>query len=129
MAAALPGVRRSYAIENAARSIRATGSSFLIFCFSYDAPHLAFVFPGQGSQSVGMLAELAAGHPLVPPAFDDASAGACADLRILSQQGLGELLWRRVLARLIKRVDKSLEARAIGTSAELATTLANLVQV
>ncbi len=34
----------------------------------------AFVFPGQGSQSVGMLAELATSHPQVKEVFDEASA-------------------------------------------------------
>lgn len=56
--------------------------------------HLAFVFPGQGSQSVGMLAELAAGHPLVQQTFEEASAGAGVDLWMLSQQGPDELLSR-----------------------------------
>ena len=49
--------------------------------------HLAFVFPGQGSQSVGMLAELAAAHGLVRQTFDEASAGAGVDLWALAQQG------------------------------------------
>ncbi len=48
---------------------------------------LAFVFPGQGSQSLGMLAELAAVHPLVRESFDEASAGAGIDLWALAQQG------------------------------------------
>jgi len=34
----------------------------------------AFVFPGQGSQSVGMLSELAESHPQVKEVFDEASA-------------------------------------------------------
>jgi [acyl-carrier-protein] S-malonyltransferase len=50
-------------------------------------PNLAFVFPGQGSQSVGMLAELAAAHGEVKAVFDEASQGAGADLWSLSQQG------------------------------------------
>ena len=49
--------------------------------------NLAFVFPGQGSQSVGMLAELAAAHGEVKATFDEASQGAGADLWVLSQQG------------------------------------------
>ena len=49
--------------------------------------NLAFVFPGQGSQSVGMLAELAAAHGEVKAAFDEASQGAGVDLWALSQQG------------------------------------------
>ena len=49
--------------------------------------NLAFVFPGQGSQSVGMLAELAAAHGEVRATFDEASQGASVDLWGLSQQG------------------------------------------
>ncbi len=48
---------------------------------------LAFVFPGQGSQSVGMLAELASAHGEVKAAFDEASQGAGIDLWQISQQG------------------------------------------
>lgn len=54
--------------------------------------NLAFVFPGQGSQSVGMLAELAAEFPEVRKAFDDASEGAGLDLWTLSQNGPEEEL-------------------------------------
>ena len=57
-------------------------------------PTLAFVFPGQGSQSVGMLAELAAQHAEVRAAFDEASQGCGADLWALSQQGPEEQLNR-----------------------------------
>ncbi|WHZ19103.1 MAG: Malonyl CoA-acyl carrier protein transacylase [Rhodanobacteraceae bacterium] len=49
--------------------------------------NLAFVFPGQGSQSVGMLAELAAEFPEVRKTFDEASEGAGFDLWSLSQNG------------------------------------------
>lgn len=55
---------------------------------------LAFVFPGQGSQSVGMLAELAADHSEVRATFDEASQGAGIDLWLLSQQGPEEALNR-----------------------------------
>ena len=48
---------------------------------------LAIVFPGQGSQSVGMLAELAAAHPEVKATFDEASEGAGVDLWEISQNG------------------------------------------
>jgi len=48
---------------------------------------LAFVFPGQGSQSVGMLAELAAAHPEVKATFEEASQGAGFDLWSLAAQG------------------------------------------
>jgi [acyl-carrier-protein] S-malonyltransferase len=48
---------------------------------------LCFVFPGQGSQSVGMLAELAAAHPLVRQTFEEGSEALGVDLWQLSQQG------------------------------------------
>ncbi|AWV06973.1 ACP S-malonyltransferase [Marilutibacter maris] len=50
-------------------------------------PSLAFVFPGQGSQSLGMLAELAAEAPGIEETFAEASEGAGVDLWALSQQG------------------------------------------
>ena len=55
---------------------------------------LAFVFPGQGSQAVGMLAELAAAHADVRATFEEASQGASVDLWQLSQQGPEEQLNR-----------------------------------
>ncbi len=57
-------------------------------------PHLAFVFPGQGSQSVGMLADLADRHPGVRNTFAEASDGAGADLWALSQAGPEDMLNR-----------------------------------
>ncbi|MDR7192754.1 ACP S-malonyltransferase [Luteimonas terrae] len=48
---------------------------------------LAIVFPGQGSQSLGMLGELAERHPVIADAFAEASEGAGVDLWALSQQG------------------------------------------
>ncbi|GAB3513806.1 ACP S-malonyltransferase [Pseudoxanthomonas daejeonensis] len=57
-------------------------------------PTLAFVFPGQGSQSVGMLAELAELHPQVREVFAEASDGAGVDLWALSQGGPEEMLNR-----------------------------------
>jgi len=53
---------------------------------------LAFVFPGQGSQSLGMLAELAALDPMVQATFAEASEGAGVDLWALSQNGPEEQL-------------------------------------
>lgn len=47
----------------------------------------AFVFPGQGSQSLGMLADLAAAHPSIIDTFAEASEGAGVDLWTLAQQG------------------------------------------
>ena len=57
-------------------------------------PQLAFVFPGQGSQSLGMLAELADAHPVIRDSFDEASQGAGVDLWALSQDGPEEQLNR-----------------------------------
>lgn len=48
---------------------------------------LAMVFPGQGSQSVGMLSALAAAEPLVQETFAEASAALGYDLWQLCQQG------------------------------------------
>ena len=50
-------------------------------------PQLAFVFPGQGSQSLGMLGELAGVHASVRDTFAEASEGAGVDLWALSQDG------------------------------------------
>ena len=48
---------------------------------------LAFVFPGQGSQSVGMLAALAAAEPLVQQTFAEASGVLGYDLWELCRNG------------------------------------------
>lgn len=58
------------------------------------ASQLALVFPGQGSQAVGMLAELAELHAEVRATFDEASEGAGVDLWTLSQAGPEEMLNR-----------------------------------
>lgn len=55
---------------------------------------LAFVFPGQGSQSLAMLAELAELHPSVHETFREASDGAGVDLWALSQGGPEDMLNR-----------------------------------
>ena len=58
-------------------------------------PHaLALVFPGQGSQSIGMLAELSELHPSIKATFEEASDGAGVDLWALSQAGPEEMLGR-----------------------------------
>jgi [acyl-carrier-protein] S-malonyltransferase len=79
-------------------------ASFLIHAMSESSPMssavspqpagLAFVFPGQGSQSLGMLAELASEFAVVKATFEEASAGAGVDLWALSQQGPDEALNR-----------------------------------
>jgi [acyl-carrier-protein] S-malonyltransferase len=48
---------------------------------------LAFVFPGQGSQSIGMLAELGAAEPVVRETFAEASDVLGYDLWALCQEG------------------------------------------
>ncbi|MBD9512248.1 ACP S-malonyltransferase [Pseudomonas sp. PDM22] len=53
---------------------------------------LAFVFPGQGSQSLGMLAELGAQHAIVRDTFAEASAALGYDLWALVQDGPEERL-------------------------------------
>jgi [acyl-carrier-protein] S-malonyltransferase len=52
--------------------------------------NVAFVFPGQGSQSVGMLAKLAEDSPLVRTTFDEASSALGYDLWRLCSHGPAE---------------------------------------
>ncbi|MEN8214930.1 MAG: ACP S-malonyltransferase [Pseudomonadota bacterium] len=52
----------------------------------------AFVFPGQGSQTVGMLADLGAAFPIVKQTFEQASEVLSYDLWKLSQEGPEETL-------------------------------------
>jgi [acyl-carrier-protein] S-malonyltransferase len=54
--------------------------------------HFAFLFPGQGSQSVGMLSDLSARFPSVKKTFDTASSILGYDLWDLTQQGPAEKL-------------------------------------
>lgn len=52
----------------------------------------AFVFPGQGSQTLGMLADLATQYPIVEETFSEASSVLGYDLWQLVQQGPAEEL-------------------------------------
>lgn len=52
--------------------------------------NLAFVFPGQGSQKIGMLADLAATYPIVTQTFAEASEVLGYDLWDLVQNGAQE---------------------------------------
>ena len=54
--------------------------------------NLAIVFPGQGSQAVGMLADLVATHPEIKQTFDEASTVLGFDLWTLCQHGPAEEL-------------------------------------
>lgn len=55
-------------------------------------PSLAVVFPGQGSQSVGMLAELAGTYAVVRETFEEASTVLGYDLWRLAQEGPEDVL-------------------------------------
>ncbi len=61
---------------------------------SHTQQNLAFVFPGQGSQSIGMLAELSELHAGIRDTFREASDGAGVDLWTLSQGGPETMLNR-----------------------------------
>lgn len=47
----------------------------------------AFLFPGQGSQAIGMMSDLAAAHPIVKELFLEASELLSSDLWSLTQEG------------------------------------------
>jgi len=53
---------------------------------------IAFVFPGQGSQSVGMLDKLAQSHAIVQQTFEEASDAVNVDLWALASDGPAEEL-------------------------------------
>ncbi|MBW3163910.1 ACP S-malonyltransferase [Ferrimonas balearica] len=52
----------------------------------------AFIFPGQGSQTVGMLAELTADYPIIQATFAEASEALGFDLWQMVQDGPAEAL-------------------------------------
>lgn len=70
--------------------------------------HLAFVFPGQGSQEVGMLAELSAQHPTVKETFAQAS------------EVLGKDLWKIVTDNPNNELDQTHNTQPIMLAAGVA---------
>ena len=67
----------------------------------------AMVFPGQGSQAVGMLKDLAENYPVVKSTFDEASQVLGYDLWALVQEGPAEELnktWQTQPALLVSSV-------------------------
>lgn len=88
----------------------------------------AFIFPGQGSQSVGMLSDLASHHTIVQDTFAEASDVLGYDLWELAQQGPKETLDQTdktqpallassvAIWRVWKRLGKTLPAMMAGHS-------------
>ena len=60
---------------------------------------IGFMFPGQGSQAVGMLGDLADAFPLVRETFDAAGQAIGIDLWSLSQEGPAEELGRTAITQ------------------------------
>jgi [acyl-carrier-protein] S-malonyltransferase len=84
---------------------------------------VALVFPGQGSQSVGMLAALAAQHPIVREGFDTASKALGLDLWSIVANGPAEQLNRTEItqpAMLVADVVTARIWRALGGAAPVA---------
>lgn len=54
--------------------------------------NVAFVFPGQGSQQIGMLADIAAAYPVISETFSEASDALGYDIAALINDGPIELL-------------------------------------
>ncbi|OGT06695.1 MAG: [acyl-carrier-protein] S-malonyltransferase [Gammaproteobacteria bacterium GWE2_37_16] len=61
---------------------------------SLNSSNTAFAFPGQGSQSLGMLAELSTAYPIIYATYDEASTVLGYDLWRLCQEGPEEKLNR-----------------------------------
>jgi acyl transferase domain-containing protein len=83
--------RPSVAVSPGARAAQIL-ISFRIHPMTETNSQLAMVFPGQGSQAIGMLSELGAGHPTVLETFREASEVLGYDLWALCQQGPAEEL-------------------------------------
>ncbi len=60
---------------------------------------IAFIFPGQGSQSIGMLAEHAANYPIIEQTFAQASMVLGYDLWQLVQQGTADELNQTIVTQ------------------------------
>ena len=90
----------------------------------------AFLFPGQGSQSVGMIASLAEAYPVVRATFDAASGVLGYDLWALAQQGPAEQLALTEITQpimLVAGVATYRAWRAAGGAAPTTTTSAQLM--
>lgn len=70
---------------------------------------IAFLFPGQGSQSVGMLADLARASPIVKNTFDEVS------------QAVGENLWKLVQSGPAERLNETEVTQPVMLAAGVAT--------
>jgi [acyl-carrier-protein] S-malonyltransferase len=68
-----------------------------------------FVFPGQGSQSIGMLAELAAQDRIIADTFAEASAT------------LGHDLWQLVAAGPAEKLNQTINTQPVMLTAGVAT--------
>ena len=91
-------------------------------------PHLGFVFPGQGSQKIGMLSDIAKQHEHLLEAFDQASEELGYDLWGLSQYGTEEQISRTEVTqpllltasvavwRLLRKLDGPMPAAVAGHS-------------
>jgi len=92
----LPGVRQWF--DSSDRRLRT--HSFDTHCYAsrhtsgdiVENMKIAFTFPGQGSQTVGMLSELAQSFPIVKSTYDAASAVLGIDLWSIVQNGPEEKL-------------------------------------
>lgn len=60
---------------------------------------VGFLFPGQGSQEVGMLSDLASDYPLVRETFDAAGEATGLDLWKLTQEGPADELGRTTITQ------------------------------
>ncbi len=85
--------------------------------------NLAFGFPGQGSQSVGMLSDLNERYPVVKETFDEASEAFGRDMWELAQQGPEEELSRTEITQPIMLIAGVAAWRAWTSATEIRPAL------